>query len=74
MTAKAATPGLVAAYGFSEGAGGTVADASGNGNTGTISGATWSTQGRFGTALNFNGTSSRVSVPSSASLNLGAAM
>ena len=27
------------------GTGGTVADASGNGNTGTITGATWTTQG-----------------------------
>src|SRR5207248_2594021 len=34
-------PALVAAYGFGEGSGATVADASGNGNVGTISNATW---------------------------------
>jgi len=66
--------GLVAAYGFNEGSGTTVTDASGNGNTGTISGATWSTQGRFGAALNFNGTSNLVLIPNSASLNVSAAM
>jgi hypothetical protein len=37
--AHSAPAGLVAAYSFNEGAGGTVADASGNGNTGTINGA-----------------------------------
>src|SRR6478736_6488218 len=34
------TTGLVAAYGFDEGSGTTVTDASGNGNTGTISNST----------------------------------
>ncbi|MBW8832887.1 MAG: DUF1929 domain-containing protein, partial [Burkholderiales bacterium] len=47
-------PGLVAAYGFNEGAGTTLADLSGNGHTGTISGATWATAGKFGSALLFN--------------------
>ena len=55
-TASASTPaapsGLVAAYGFDEGSGTTVTDAFGNGNTGTISGATWSTAGKYGDALN----------------------
>ncbi|MBW8833424.1 MAG: hypothetical protein JF606_29440, partial [Burkholderiales bacterium] len=46
--------GLVAAYGFNEGAGTTLADLSGNGHTGTISGATWATAGKFGSALLFN--------------------
>ena len=42
--AAAANPsGLVAAYGFDEGSGSTVTDASGNGNNGTITNATWST-------------------------------
>ena len=31
------------------------ADASGNGNLGTITGATWTTAGRHGNALSFNG-------------------
>src|SRR2546426_12722664 len=49
--AWAQTPGLVAAYAFSEGSGTTVADISGNNNNGTISAATWTTAGRFGNAL-----------------------
>jgi hypothetical protein len=47
---------------------------SGNGNVGTITAATWSTQGRYGNALSFNGTNSLVRVASSASLNLTTAM
>ena len=39
----------VAAFGFDAGSGSTVADTSGNGNNGTINGATWTT-GRFGGA------------------------
>jgi hypothetical protein len=66
--------GLVAAYGFNEGAGPTVADASGNGNTGTISGATWTPAGRYGAALSFNGTNNLVAIPGSASLNVSTAM
>ena len=62
-------PGLVAAYSFNEGAGTTVIDASGNSNTGSISGATWTTQGKFGNALMFNG-SDRVTVNDSNSLDL----
>jgi fibronectin type 3 domain-containing protein len=62
--------GLVAAYGFDAGAGTTAADQSGNGNTGTITNATWAgaTVGRFGNALSFNGTNASVSVPNAASL------
>jgi chitodextrinase len=65
---------LVAAYGFNEGAGTTVADASGNGNTGTVANATWTTAGKYGNALVFNGTSSRVSINDAASLHLTTAM
>ena len=54
------TPGLVAAYSFDAGTGSTLADASGNGNNGTINGATWTTQAKYGNALAFNGTSSYV--------------
>jgi len=74
-------PGLVAAYAFNEGAGATVTDASGNNNTGTISGAVWVPSGvpsgggvDFGMALEFNGTNSQVTVPHSASLDLTTAM
>src|SRR6185437_12272294 len=71
--AMAAT-GLVAAYGFDEGTGTTVTDASGNGNTGTITNATWAATGKFGKALQFNGTSARVNVPNAASLQLSTGM
>ena len=55
--------GLVAAYSFDDGAGTTLADASGNGHSGTISGATWAA-GRTGTALSFNGSSAAVDLGS----------
>jgi hypothetical protein len=48
---------------FNEGAG-----------TGTINGARWIANGRFGAALKFYGVSDTVHIPSSASLNLSAAM
>ncbi len=53
--ASAATgSGLVAAYGFDEGSGTTLADASGNGYTGTLTnGPAWTT-GKFGSALQFS--------------------
>src|SRR5437773_12292233 len=38
--------GLVSAYAFDEGVGTTTSDASGSGNTATISGATWSATGK----------------------------
>ena len=67
-------PGLVGAWGFEEGAGTTTADASGKGNLGTVSGASWTTQGRYGNALSFDGSSSVVRVADSASLDLSTAM
>ena len=71
---NSATTGLVAAYAFNDGAGTTVADASGNGRTGTTANTTWSTTGKYGGALSFNGTSSRVTVADAASLHLTSAM
>jgi glucose/arabinose dehydrogenase/chitodextrinase len=67
-------PGLVAAYGFDEGSGSSVGDASGSGNAGQVGSATWSSEGKYGQALSFNGTSSRVTVPDSPSLRLTTAM
>ena len=65
--------GLRAAYAFGEGTGTTAADASGNGNTGTLTnGPVWSTQGRFGNAITFDGVNDFVSVPDGASLDLAA--
>src|SRR5262245_10814431 len=65
--------GLVAAYGFEEGAGGTTADASGNGLSGTISGAQWA-RGRFGNALRFDGQDDWVTVADAAALHLTTGM
>lgn len=73
-TTQTKTPGLVAAYSFSEGTGTTVADASGNGNSGTLSNATWTTSGRYGNALVFNGGNALVTINDSASLHLSTAM
>jgi hypothetical protein len=69
-----AAPGLVAAYGFSEGGGGSTADASGNGHTGILAGATWTTQGRFGNALAFSGNNQTVVVADSNALDLTSGM
>ena len=74
MTAQTNSSGLVAAYGFNEGTGTTVADASGNGNVGTISNAAWAASGKYGGALSFNGTNARVNIPNSASLQLSSGM
>jgi hypothetical protein len=70
-----APAGLVAAYGFDEAAGIVqVTDASGRGNTGTISGATRTTAGKIGGALSFNGTNAWVTVKDAASLDLTTGM
>jgi hypothetical protein len=69
----APAPGLVAGYGFDAGSGTKAADASREGNTGDIEGATW-TRGRYGRALSFNGEDAVVRVPTSASLDLTRAM
>jgi Concanavalin A-like lectin/glucanases superfamily len=74
LDTQAIPPGLVGAWGFNEGTGTTAADASGHGNQGTLTSTTWSTQGRFGNALSFNGSSSLVRVADSASLDLSSAM
>src|SRR5262245_4566537 len=64
----------VAAYAFSEGLGTTTVDASGNNNNGTLVNATWSTAGKFGNALSFNGTNALVTIADSASLRLTTGM
>ena len=78
-TATATTPAaggssLVAAYGFEAGSGVSVVDASGNGRTGTVANAAWSAAGKFGKALSFNGSSSRVTVADAAALRLTSGM
>ena len=67
--------GLVAAYNFDQGNGNVLADTSGNNNNGTITGASWVTNGKFGGALSFSGaTNSYVTVPNAASLQLTSSM
>jgi hypothetical protein len=66
--------GLVAAYSFDAGTGMSAADGSGNGNVGTITGATWTTRGRYGNALSFDGADDTVRVPASASLDIRSAL
>jgi len=73
-TTPSAPSGLVAAYGFNEGTGTTVTDASGNGNNGTISSAAWTTSGKYGNALGFNGTSALVTINNATTLQLSTAM
>jgi hypothetical protein len=47
---------------------------SGNGNNGSISGATWTTSGKYGHALSFNGTNARVNINNATSLQLRSGM
>lgn len=58
------TSGPLAAHSFNEGLGSSVADSSGNNNTGSIFGATWTT-GHTSNALSYNGANSYVLLPSS---------
>ena len=65
---------LVAAYSFDAGSGTTLADVSGRGHNGTIAGAAWSTAGRNGGALSFDGVNDMVTVADTAALDLTNAM
>ena len=47
--------GLAASWAMDEGNEGYIYDSSGNNSTGTISGATWTTSGKYGSALSFDG-------------------
>src|SRR5467141_4989254 len=71
LTVSPALP--TATYGFNEGSGNTTTDASGNANMGTLSGPSWTTAGRYGSALSFNGTNAYVEAANSNSLNPGTA-
>ncbi len=59
---------------FDEGAGTSAGDLSGNGNVGALQGASWTTAGKFGGALSFDGASSRLRVPDAASLDVTSAL
>ena len=62
--------GLVAAFALNESAGSLARDASSLGNAGTVSGASWTTSGRYGGALSFDGENDWVTVADAASLDL----
>jgi hypothetical protein len=62
--------GVVLALPLDEGTGTTVYDKSGNNNHGTIFGAQWTTDAKFGTALSFDGVDDYVRIPNNASLGI----
>lgn len=66
--------GLVAAYSLDDAQGTSVSDASGKGNDGIISGATWNMNGRFGASLSFDGVNDWITIADADSLDLTAAM
>ncbi len=73
-SATTAATGRVAAYAFDAGTGTTTADASGNGLTGTLAGATWTPAGKYGNALAFDGMTSYVDLGNPIPLQLTGSM
>ncbi|MEO8660385.1 MAG: LamG-like jellyroll fold domain-containing protein, partial [Bryobacteraceae bacterium] len=74
LTVVPPSTGVLSAYPFSEGTGTTTADVSGNGNTGQLQGATWTTSGKYGSALSFNGSSSYVDLRNGSSFQTTGSM
>ena len=66
--------GLIASFGFNEENGNTVADSSIHGNQGQIFGATWTSEGKYGSALSFDGIDDWVTLPGTPSLALSTGM
>jgi hypothetical protein len=74
VTAATGRCSLVAAYGFDEGVGAAVADASGRGHGGVVEGASWASEGKFGSALAFDGAHAWVTVADAPDLDLSDGM
>jgi hypothetical protein len=77
LTATFSTPPIgnpVAAYNFNAGSGTTLADVTGKGHTGTLNGPSWSTAGRTGAALSFDGTNDAVAIADANDLDLRTGM
>ena len=74
LAADAATTGLVGAYSFDAGSGTSLADSSGSANNGTLSGPTWTTAGKTGNALSFDGVNDWVTIADKASLDFSNGM
>jgi hypothetical protein len=68
------SPGLLAGYGFSEGAGNTTADASPNAFGGTLVGSPGWVAGKNGTGLSFNGSSTYVDLGNPSALQFSGSM
>ncbi len=59
----------VSLWHFDDGGGSTAIDSAG-GSTGTVTGATWNSSGRFGYGLTFDGVNDYVNIPDSSALNI----
>lgn len=70
----APTDGLKLFYNFDADEGGVATDRSGNGNTGVVSGATWTTNGASGAAYSFDGINDYIQASDSASLDIRGAL
>ena len=68
LDAAIATQDPIAAYSFDEGRGSIAGDFFGD-HDGTISGAIWDSSGKYGAALDFDGTDDKVTIPDSAALD-----
>lgn len=66
-----ANSNLVAAYNFNAGSGTVLADLSGNNNNGTlVNGPTWNASGRYGGAIQFDGSNDLINIPDANTLDL----
>ncbi|HEY7705952.1 MAG TPA: LamG-like jellyroll fold domain-containing protein [Gaiellaceae bacterium] len=70
LSASAALPGLAGAYGLSEGTGTVATDSSGTANNGVIAGPVWTSSGKYGSALTFDGSNDWVTIADAPSLDL----